>query len=64
MANKKFPAEVFLTRDSNADCDNDLLAWIDEGDGIEDDGPTEIGVYRLVGVVRASKKLVVEKKSY
>ncbi len=65
MASKKFPAEVFITHDANADagCENDLFAWTEEGDGVEGDGPTEIGVYRLVGVVRATKKLVVEKKS-
>lgn len=65
MASKKFPEKVFVTRDENADdgCENDLLAWHEEGDGVERDGPTEIGVYQLAGVVRVTKKLVVEKKS-
>ena len=65
MPSKKFPEKVFVTRDVNADDDheNDLLAWREEGDGVEGDGPTEIGVYQLAGVVRATKKLVMEKKS-
>ena len=64
MASKKFPAEVFLAYSPDTDDSwNGLVVSLEEKDAIENDGPTEIGVYRLVGVVRATKKLVVEKKS-
>ena len=63
MASKKFPAEVFIR---NADSPKDATAFpafYREAYAILGDGPTEIGVYRLVGVVKASKKLVVEQKT-
>jgi hypothetical protein len=55
---KKFPEKIFVTRDSNCSDENNLLAWLDEGDGIEDRGPTVVATYELV----ATQKLGLEVK--
>jgi len=56
----KLQKEIYVTIDPNSDGGNDLLAWRGIGDGVEDDGPTIVGVYRLAESKRVSKRLEVK----
>ena len=56
----KFQKEVYVTIDPNSDGGNDLMVWRGIGDGVEDDGPTTVAIYRLVETKRISKKLEIK----
>ena len=56
----KMPKEIYVTIDTNDEAtEPGLLAWREMGDGVEDDGPTVIAVYRLVETKRVSKRLEI-----
>ena len=61
MAAGKFQQTVYVTiADVDEDCFEDLLAWREQGGGVEDDGPTRVAEYKLVEVREVSKQLVVK----
>lgn len=55
-----FPSEIFVRKDANSRdmTEEDLLAYKNRNAAVEDDGPTEVGVYELVGVKKLKKQVV------
>lgn len=55
----RFPAKLFLRIvPSRANEDELLLAYREQADGVEDDGPTEVAEYKLVHVEKLAKQVV------
>ena len=57
---KKFPKLLFVRSNSN-NAVFDPFAYTRQQDAVEDDGPTDVAHYRLVGVRRLKKEVVEEK---
>ncbi len=57
----KFPETIYVTFDPNdGESPQDVLAFRRESDAIQEDGPTEVGVYAFRRAQRLVKKTVVD----
>ena len=58
----KLPSRIFVILDPNdeAEPSPDLLAYRNEAEAVQDDGPTEVGVYIFQRAQRLIKKTVVD----
>jgi hypothetical protein len=56
------PTIIYVHEGKNQDGTTDLYAWKTAAEAIEDDGPTVVGTYKLVGK-RTMRKVVQESKA-